>query len=211
MPQILPAGSLVGGFRILEVLGRGGMGVVYRAEDPRGGTVAIKVVSPELANDASFMSRFRREGRAQSAIRHPNVTALLDTGEENGFAWLALEHVSGGTLKEKLDRKGALPWVEAAAIGAGIARGLACVHEAGLVHRDLKPENVLLDARGNPKLADFGLVGGTTSTLAVTRALTRTGELGGTLEYMPPEGADGLGKTTPLSDLYSLGALVHAL
>src|SRR5438105_1369994 len=121
----LPPGTTLGGYRIHEVLGRGGMGVVYRAEDPRGRTVALKVVARAIAADDGFMTRFRREGRAASAVAHENVVALLDSGEDGGLPFLVFEHVGGGTLKEKLKRAGRLEWREASALGAGIARGLA--------------------------------------------------------------------------------------
>ncbi|MBI3722687.1 tetratricopeptide repeat protein [bacterium] len=211
----LVPGSTFGAYRIVEVLGRGGMGVVYKAQDQRSGrAVALKIVSSELARDATFQKRFQREGRAAAALRHENVVALHEAGEENGTPYLAFEHVEGGTLKAKLAR-GRLAWSEAAELGAGIARGLAAVHEAGLIHRDLKPDNVLLwkgdGSREIPKLADFGLVGAQASFLAVSAALTKTGEILGTLEYMAPEQADGQRALTARADLYSLGAVLYAL
>ncbi|MBI3723745.1 serine/threonine protein kinase [bacterium] len=213
----LSPGTRFGGYTIVSVLGRGGMGVVYEADDPkRARRVALKVISRVHSSDESFMSRFRREGRAAEAVSHPNVVALLDAGEQSGSAYLVFELVSQGSLSDLLKERGALPWREAASLGAGVARGLAAVHAAGLVHRDVKPSNVLLDRRGprelgEPKLADFGLVSAHSASLAVTHALTRTGEVVGTLEFMAPEQANASGSVTELADLYSLGALLYAL
>jgi serine/threonine-protein kinase len=199
----------LGAYRVLEVLGRGGMGAVYRAVDERTSTpVALKVVLPELASDEAFLERFRREGRLAAAVRHENVVALLDSGESRGSLYLVLEFVPGGSLKARL-KTGPLPWREVASLGAGIARGLASLHAAGLVHRDLKPDNVLLDERGHPKIADLGLA--RRADGAVSQALTKTGELVGTFEYMAPEQANAAGNVDARADLYALGATLYAL
>jgi serine/threonine-protein kinase len=142
-------------------------------------------------------------------VRHENVVSLLEAGESAGKLWLAFELVPGGSLKARLKTHGPLPWREAASIGAGVARGLAAIHGAGLVHRDLKPENVLLDAQGRPRIADLGLArshGG-----GASQALTKTGELLGTFEFMAPEQADSAKTVAPAADLYALGATLYAL
>ncbi|MBI3722919.1 tetratricopeptide repeat protein, partial [bacterium] len=213
----LPPGTRVGGYRILSTLGKGGMGVVYEAEDAkRGRRVALKVVSRELAASDDFVARFRRERRALSAVSHENVVAFFESGEDHGTSFLVSELLPGGTLEDLIRERGRLEWREAASLAAGIARGLSAVHERGLVHRDLKPQNVLLTSSRpgetpGPKITDFGLVGAHTASLAVSHALTRTGELVGTLAYMAPEQANAAGAVTASADLYSLGALLYTL
>ncbi len=204
-------GDTIGGYRVLSVLGKGGMGVVYLAEGARGRRVALKVVSPQFASDPDFMARFRREGRALKALSHPNVVGFLGSGAEGGSPYLVFECFSGGDLREEIRRRGRFAWRDAASLGARIARGLGAVHAAGLIHRDLKPENVLLSEEGEPKLSDFGLVGSEAASLAVSQALTRTGELLGTLAYMAPEQADGGRDVTAKADLYSFGVLLYAM
>jgi WD40 repeat protein len=203
-----PPGTRIAGYRILSVLGRGGMGVVYKAQDEaRARAVALKVMKRDLAFDERFLKRFQREAQAASAVAHPNVAATFLVGSHEGAPFLVLELVPGGTLKALIKARGALPWEEVVELGAGIARGLGAVHAAGLVHRDLKPENVLLDAAGRPKLTDFGLVRNDNAGLS---QLTKTGEMVGTLEYMAPEQAD-TGTVDFRADLYSLGATLYHL
>src|SRR4051812_48738058 len=150
----LPEGSRVDGYRVRKVLGRGGMGVVYEAEDERiGRRVALKVVARELAADARFLERFHREARALGGLAHPNVATILGAGEVAGSPYFALEYLPGGSLKDAIRGQGKLPWRRACEAGAQIAAGLGALHKAGIVHRDLKPENVLLDADGRAKLA----------------------------------------------------------
>ncbi|HZV02003.1 MAG TPA: bifunctional serine/threonine-protein kinase/formylglycine-generating enzyme family protein [Planctomycetota bacterium] len=201
-------GPSFGPYQTEELLGRGGMGAVYRAVDRRtGARVALKVILAAHAEDARMLERFRREGRLGMTVRHENVVSLLDAGEARGTLYLAFELVPGGSLGARLE-KGCVPWREAARLGAGIARGLAAIHAAGLVHRDLKPENVLVDADGRPRIADLGLA---RHAVAQSEALTRTGELVGTLEFMAPEQANAAGEVDARADLYSLGATLHAL
>ncbi|HZU96076.1 MAG TPA: serine/threonine-protein kinase, partial [Planctomycetota bacterium] len=200
----------VGPYRIEGLLGRGGMGAVHRAVDERTGTpVALKLLLPELARDLVFLERFRREGRLGAAIRAPNVVSLLEAGEADGQLYLAFELVGGGSLAARIARTGPIPWREAAALGAGIARGLAAVHAAGLVHRDLKPDNVLMDGEGRPKISDLGLA--RRSAGQQSQVLSKTGELVGTYEFMAPEQANSSREAGPPADLYSLGATLYAL
>ena len=203
----------IGTYEVGAELGRGAAGVVYRArERVTGREVALKVVSRELAASPGFYERFRREASAAARVLDVHVAALLGAGEQEGTLFLAFELVSGGSLADQLKARGRLPWREATSRAAEVARGLAAVHGAGLVHRDVTPANVLLDKDGHAKLADFGLVRriGARSPADVGR-LTETGEVLGTLEYLSPEQANGSGEVGPSSDLYGLGALLHAL
>jgi serine/threonine-protein kinase len=204
----LGPGSKLGRYEIVELLGRGGMGSVFRARDPvLSREVAVKVVSAEaLASDPSLLERFHREATASTAVRHPNIVAVLDAGQIERLPYLVLELVPGGSLKDLLRRSGQLEPRAAAALMAQVARGLAAIHDAGLVHRDLKPDNVLLDERGTAKIADFGLVRAKSSD-----ALTRTGEVLGTYEYMAPEQAEGGHGVDARADIYALGATLYAL
>jgi WD40 repeat protein len=207
-PGSLAPGSLLGDYRILEVLGRGGMGIVFKARDERQGElVALKIAAPELDRDPVLRARLEREAAAAATLSHPNVARLVFHGVLSGMRVLAFELVTGGTLEDELAKAGRLPWQRAAHRGAEIASALAAVHGAGLVHRDLKPANVLIDGRGRAKLADFGLV---RSTGDATTRLTQTGEVLGTPAYMSPEQANGTG-VDAFSDLYGLGATLYAL
>jgi formylglycine-generating enzyme required for sulfatase activity len=213
MTTSFSAGQTIGRFRILEELGRGGMGVVFKARDEStGAIVALKVVVSGRANDQVFMGRFRREARASMKIDHPNVVRTIDAGEEPGVPWMAFELCSGGSLADRLRTAGRLPWRDAVAIAAGVARGLAAAHALGLVHRDVKPGNVLLDGAGTPKLSDFGLVRGAAPGLGASVAsLTKTGDALGTPYYMAPEQIDGDKSIDGRADLYSLGAMLVEL
>jgi serine/threonine protein kinase len=208
---MLAPGARIGRYRIVSTLGKGGMGVVHAAVSDDGREVALKVLLPEVANDLEFMERFRREGRAGSALRHGNVVALIEAGEDRGVPFLAFERIGGGTIEDKVKREGPLPWREAAALGAGVARGLAAIHDMGLIHRDVKPSNVLLDADGTPKVSDLGLARAQASFLDPENALTKTGEIVGTISYMAPEQLEGSLTITASADLYSLGGLLHFL
>jgi serine/threonine-protein kinase len=205
-------GTRVGGYVVLEKLGEGGMGAVFKARDEKlGRVVALKLASRVLVEDERLRKRFVREARAAALARHRHVAVVHDVGEHQGLPFIVMELVAGGSLKDRLRKQGCLPWREVAVFGAQVARGLAAIHGLGLVHRDLKPENVLLDSEGVCKITDFGLVGITDETgLAMTRALTKTGEIMGTLVFMAPEQADGR-KVGPEADLYSLGATLFAL
>jgi hypothetical protein len=184
------------------------MGAVYEAEDERlHRAVALKVITAAIGSDGAYRARFEREARAAAQVSHENVTQVYATGEEQGIPWLALELVPGGrTFSSLIDERQKLPWREAAALGAQVARALEAIHAAGIIHRDLKPSNVLLDGRGRVKLTDFGLARG-----ADTERLTMTGELVGTPQYMSPEQASGATNLDARSDIYSLGALVFEL
>jgi serine/threonine protein kinase len=155
--KALSAGAKLGNFEIVELLGRGGMGEVWRAHDVRlKRDVAIKVLPVGLARDPDRIARFEREARAASALNHPNIVSVHDIGCDNGTYWIATELVSGNTLRRMIEA-GPLHAPKAIEIATQVAAGLAAAHSAGLVHRDLKPENIMVTRDGHVKILDFGL------------------------------------------------------
>jgi eukaryotic-like serine/threonine-protein kinase len=186
-------------------LGSGGMGEVFLARDRvLGRDVALKVLRSQYAGDREFAERFKREARSAASLSHPNIVQVYDRGEtEDSASYIAMEYVPGGTLKEKIVAEGPLGAREATVLGAQVAEALGAAHERGMVHRDIKPQNVLLTARGDAKVADFGIARAGSSV-----TISRTGSVMGTAGYMSPEQA--LGKpATPKSDLYSLGVVLY--
>ncbi|MGE0706405.1 MAG: WD40 repeat domain-containing serine/threonine-protein kinase [Planctomycetota bacterium] len=206
------AGAQCGRYRLVDLLGQGGMGQVFRAVDLQlEREVALKLILAADARDPQFLRRFLREGRLAAAVDHPHVVRTLDLGSEGGVPYLALELLSGGSVAERLRASGRLPWREVARLGAEAARGLSAVHAAGLIHRDVKPANLLLAADGRVKVSDFGLVRRASPEERSQGGLTRTGELLGSPHYMAPEQADGSTALDARADLYSLGATLYAL
>jgi formylglycine-generating enzyme required for sulfatase activity/serine/threonine protein kinase len=197
----------LGGFRVLRLLGEGGMGLVLEAEDPGlKRRVALKVMRPEVATHPQARERFLREARATAALTHDHVITIHQVGEDNGVPFLAMSLLKGETLEARLQREGRLPIPEVVRIGREIAEGLVAAHAAGLVHRDVKPANVWLEApKGRVKLLDFGLARAQTTT----DRLTRTHVVLGTPAYLAPEQASG--KAEPGSDLFSLGVVLFEM
>ena len=193
-------------YEILGALGRGGMGMVYKARDRAlDETVAIKVLRPDFSQDPTMAERFKTEIRLARKVRHRNVCAIHDFGEERGLQFISMELVEGMDLKRLLRERGALPLGEAYELAIQVAEGLQAVHEAGIIHRDLKTPNVMRDPEGRARLMDFGIAkrqGGET--------LTATGSIVGTPEYMSPEQAQGH-KADYRSDIYSLGIVTYEL
>ncbi len=199
-------------YRLLEEVGRGGIGVVYRARDEHlGRDVAVKILRSSARMDESARKRFRREARALSLLSHPSISTVFDFDSDDGIDFIAMEFVEGEKLQDRL-HGGPLPEVDVAEIGAQIAAALAAAHEQGIIHRDLKPGNVIVTAKGQVKLLDFGLAllctGGEASP--ETRSLTDLGHVVGTLAYMSPEQLLGE-ESDERSDLYSLGVLLHEM
>lgn len=215
-------GTRLGHYEILEAIGAGGMGEVYRARDVRlDRIVAVKVLPPQFAGDAERRARFEREARTISSLQHPGICTLHDLGESDGIHYLVMEHLEGETLSARLAR-GPLPLKEVLHVGAAIADALDRAHRAGIVHRDLKPGNVMLTPDG-PKLLDFGLAKSTlamtTSSILATQAatespdaspLTAAGTVLGTFQYMSPEQLEGQ-EADARSDLFSLGAVLYEM
>ncbi|HYH44481.1 MAG TPA: serine/threonine-protein kinase, partial [Thermoanaerobaculia bacterium] len=203
----LAAGArLAGRYRILELVGLGGMGMVYKAEDEQLGLpVAIKVLRPDLARDGRRLERFKQELVLARQVSHPNVVRIHDIGSDGDLVFLSMDFVPGRSLSELLAAEGALPAVRAVDIARQVASGLAAAHEAGVVHRDLKPGNILIDDSGRAAISDFGIarsLGGPGATLP--------GSVVGTLDYLSPEQARG-GEIDGRTDLYALGILLHEM
>src|SRR5215467_1448101 len=203
--QPLSIGSDFLGYRVEELIGRGGMGVVYRAYDLRlKRPVALKLVAPSLAHDGGFRDRFARESELVMSLEHPNVVPIYDAGDVDGRVYLAMRLVDGSDLGTLLKAEGALEPARAIAICTQIAAALDAAHQRGLVHRDVKPSNVLLDASEHVYLADFGLTrrlddeGG---TVAENRSL-------GTPAYLAPEQLEG-SSVDGHADVYSLGCVLY--
>jgi YVTN family beta-propeller protein len=202
-------GTEIAGYRIESVLGRGGMGVVYVARHLRlDRTVALKVVSPELAEDPKFRDRFVRESRLAASLEHPNIVPIHDAGEAEGMLYLAMRLVQGTDLKSLIEQEGQIDPVRALRLLEQVANALDTAHTAGLVHRDVKPGNVLIasprTAGEHAYLSDFGL----TKRMTSDSGLTGTGQFVGTLDYAAPEQFEGK-QLDGRADVYSLGGVLY--
>src|SRR3712207_3364966 len=192
-------------YRLVRPLGSGGMADVYLAHDSiLDRDVALKVMSTRYASDDEFVERFKREAQSAAALSHANIVSIFDRGEsEDGTYYIAMEYLPGGTLKDKIMSRGALPPRTAAAVALQIAEALCAAHERGVIHRDIKPHNILITESGDVKVTDFGIArAGSSSTM------TRTGSILGTAHYTSPEQAMGE-PVGPASDLYSLGVVLY--
>ncbi|HEV7883851.1 MAG TPA: serine/threonine-protein kinase, partial [Solirubrobacteraceae bacterium] len=197
---ILRSGEVLGGYRIGDVLGVGGMAVVYRAHQlSLNRPVALKVLTRDVTHDDSFRERFRREAHHAATLEHPNIVPVYDTGEDAGHLYIAMRLVEGGTLADLLQGGGLSP-AGTVRILRPLAGALDAAHGLGLVHRDIKPENILLARDEHPYLGDFGV-----AKSNETRGLTEAGGFVGTVNYASPEQirAEPL---TPASDIYSFTA-----
>ncbi|MAC52787.1 MAG: hypothetical protein CME31_09610 [Gimesia sp.] len=196
----------LGEYQIYNIIGQGGMGIVFRAQDPKlNRIVAIKVMSPLLAVNPNAKKRFIREAQAAAAVSHPHIVTIHAVDEDK-LPYLVMEYVVGQSLQEKLDKVGSLKVTEILRIGSQIAEGLAAAHKQGLIHRDIKPANILLEnGVERVKITDFGLARAVDDV-----TITRTGEVSGTPQYMSPEQATG-DRIDQRSDLFSLGAVLYAM
>ena len=212
MPQLLG-----GRYEVGELIGRGGMAEVHLGHDTRlGRPVAIKLLRSDLARDANFLTRFRREAQAAGGLAHPNIVAIYDSGEESTtesggatvpLPYIVMEYVDGETLRAKLQRENVIAPSEAATIVEGVLAALAYSHRMGIVHRDIKPANVMLTRARDLKVMDFGIARAVADTSAT---MTQTQAVIGTAQYLSPEQAQGL-PVDARSDLYSTGCLLFEL
>ncbi len=207
-------GRTIGHYRILSELGRGGMGVVYEAQDTKlGRRVALKVLPPELAGEPERLARLRRESRAVASINHPNIVTIYSVDELDGHVFLSLEKVEGATLERHVPR-GGLDLEEFFEVAVPLADAVSAAHEQGVIHRDLKPSNVMLTPQGRVKVLDFGLAKlrreerARDGTLLSTEPLTTGGRVGGTIPFMSPEHLRGE-PVDHRSDVFSLGVILY--
>jgi eukaryotic-like serine/threonine-protein kinase len=211
----ISAGTRIGPFEVVTLLGAGGMGSVYRAHDSRlHRDVAIKVLQPAFAGDPDRLQRFEREALAVARLAHANILAIHDIGTHDGSPFLVTELLEGMTLRDKMNGR-PQPVARVVDYGVQIARGLAAAHEHGIVHRDIKPENLFVTKDGRIKILDFGLaklkdVEAATEASAVTLTRPDLGPLG-TASYMAPEQARGGDRADHRADLFSLGVVLYEM
>jgi serine/threonine-protein kinase len=210
-PPLPPGPRLIGAYEVLDTLGRGGMGIVYKAyQASLKRVVALKMILDPGAEEQA-LTRFRTEAEAVAQLQHPNIIQIYEIGEHDGRPFLCLEFVEGGTLSKKLARGLPMPR-EAAQLVETLARAMHFAHERGIIHRDLKPSNILLTADGQPKISDFGLAKRTRLDSVSRAGVTQTGDVLGTPSYMAPEQAGGMIRQIgPPTDVYALGAILYEM
>jgi serine/threonine protein kinase len=202
----LQPGNTLGNYQIVEKIGAGGMGAVYKAYQPSlGRFVAIKVLPPQTSGDPAFGERFAQEARAIGKLRHPNIVAAFDFTQQDDIAYLVSDYIDGGTLADQLGTP--LPLEYAMGILGPLGAALDYAHARGIVHRDIKPQNVLLTREGAPVLTDFGLA----KIVGPGSGMTQVGSLMGTADYMAPELAGGAEVAGPAADQYALGLIAYQM
>ena len=198
--------TFAGRYEIIEELGRGGMGKVYRVEDKKiNGEIALKLIKPEIGSDRQTIERFSNELKMTRMISHRNVCRMFDLGEDKGSYFITMEYVHGEDLKSFIHRVGQLPIGKAMSIGKQVCEGLAEAHRLGVVHRDLKPSNIMIDKDGNARIMDFGI-----ARSLQAKGITGAGVIIGTPEYMSPEQAESK-DVDKRSDIYSVGVILYEM
>ena len=193
-------------YEILKSIGEGGMANVYLAHDTiLDRDVAVKVLRGDLENDEKFIRRFQREAKSVSDLTSPNIVEVYDVGEEEGQHYIVMEYIDGKTLKQLVQKRGALTVPEVIDIMSQLTDGLGQAHDAYIIHRDIKPQNIMILDNGIIKITDFGIAMSMNAT-----QLTQTNSVMGSVHYLPPEQAGGKGATTK-SDIYSAGILMYEL
>src|ERR1700684_2233964 len=210
-------GQTISHYRIVQKLGGGGMGVVYKAEDMRlHRFVALKLLPDDVARDPQTISRFRREAEAASSLSHPNICTIYDVGEQDGQCFIAMELLEGRTLETVIGGR-PLPIETFLGLALPIVDALEAMHKSTIVHRDLKPSNIFVTSRGDAKLLDFGLAKrlrldslAASDTASLSTSLTMRGQIVGTLAYMSPEQVQDK-DIDARSDIFSLGAVLYEM
>ena len=202
--MLKPGMILCDRYEILEVVGAGGMSIVYKARCHRlNRNVAIKVLKPEFSNDKNFVTKFRIEAQASAGLSHPNIVNVYDVYDDDGIYFIVMELVDGITLKEYIAQNGRLTMDQAIDFSIQIASGLEAAHESHIIHRDIKPQNIIVSRNGNVKVTDFGIAKAATSNTLTSGAM-------GSVHYISPEQARG-GYSDERSDIYSLGITMYEM
>ncbi len=205
MAEVTADTMVDGRYRIVDRIGSGGMADVYLADDTHlGRRVALKVLHRRFAEDGDFVERFRREASSAAGLQHPNVVSVFDRGDHDGTYYIAMEHLSGRTLKELVIAEAPLSQLRAVHFGLQLALGAGFAHRRGVIHRDLKPQNAIVDENDTLKVTDFGIA------RAGASEMTETGSIMGTAQYLSPEQAQGHAVTAS-SDLYSIGVMMYEM
>ena len=202
--MLKPGMILCDRYEILDVVGAGGMSIVYKARDHRlNRNVAIKVLKPEFSNDKNFVTKFRTEAQSAAGLEHPNIVNIYDVGSENGMHYIVMEYVEGITLKTYIEKKGQLSFKEAVSIAIQVGRGIEAAHNKNIVHRDIKPQNIMISTEGKVKVTDFGIARAASSN-------TISSDVMGSVHYASPEQARN-GFVDGKSDIYSLGIVMYEM
>ena len=205
-PEMEP--TTIGRYELVSELGRGAMGVVYKATDPiLGRSVAIKTINMALERDGieNYEARFYQEARAAGGLSHPNIVTIYDVGKNGDIAYMAMEFVEGVELRDLLSSGRPMPVAQAISVAAQVAEGLAYAHERGIVHRDIKPPNIMVTPGGSVKIADFGI-----ARMRASESLTQTGMMLGSPKYMSPEHVLGK-RADQRGDIFSLGIILYEM